>query len=676
MQKEIDNITIMVSIITSWIKGVFMFIFLIILLFHNQHILHAQNLPMKKGRSDLPKSIVIDFNNDYAQITYNQASKALFLSEIAFIGSSESKNNFAGMPQMSANEIGALEIESFSENDILAIQKTFLNTGTINRLIIKNSQIQSIPIDFIIDHNVKEFYIENCRTIDPNSLNQLLARENNLFKLTVSDCGIYKLNIETTSNNIRILDLSNNKLASVASFLSYFPKLDSLFIDGNNIPDTEYELENCAKSNLKYIRADSVSPAFKSYIKQINNLISWDFGPMSESVKKRLNHYGDFSIGNQDYQVFSPAYLQYNQIFSNRLLRVDFDTLFVEEKFWDTITTLSRVSTFNQSVFRLFRHKGLLRGHITFNFYPRRNNKSRIYSSNKFFKNHEELSIFRDYRWVTSGAIKSKEFAPLTKINYIEIRLKYNPSTKTYTIYLKESTGKITTIEALPIKRKMGKSSEIASNDLESDYAKYLSVLARKTRKADKETIKTKRQIRNSLAQLERNSWQLLRSTMSPEERLMTEEAWMNYYVKILSNEAKALESCFPSDIYWIRSLNLLGYSMLSNVNDTNDTEIKNVVFADENGSNIPVKEIYVLNHKSQTYRNYRFTTTIQAISLGLKKDEDISMIVILPDNSYGLIARNEVSFGKNATKNFKLKAQITKYDLITIGQIIDYLNL
>lgn len=676
MRNEKNNKTIMICFIKSWIKGVFMVTFLIISLFHNQYILQAQNLPMKKGRSDLPKRIVIDFNSDYAQITYNQASKAIFLSEIAFIGRSGSNNNFTEMPQMSANEIGAVEIESFSENDILAIHKTFQNTGPINRLIIKNSQIQSIPIDFIIDHNVKEFYIENCRTIDPNSLNQLLARDNNLFKLTVNNCGIYNVNLETNSNKIRILDLSNNKLASVSSFLSYFPKLDSLFIDGNNMPDTEYELENCAKSSLKYIRTDSVSPAFKSYLMQLNNLISWDFGPMSESVRKRLNHYGDFSIGNQDYQVFSSAYLQYNQIFINRLLTVDFDTLFVEEKFWDTITTLSRVSTFNQSVFRIFRHKGILRAHITFNFYPRRNNKSRIYSSIKFFKNHEELSIFRDYRWVTSSPIKSKEFAPLAKINYIEIRLKYNPSTKTYTIYLKESTGKITTIEAIPIKRKMGKSSEIASKDLESDYAKYLTALARKTRKADKETIKSKRQIRNALAQLERNSWQQLRSMMSPEERLMTEEEWMNYYVKILSHEAKALESCFPSDVYWIRSLNLLGYSMLSNVNDTNDTEIQNVVFVDENGSNIPVKEIYVLNHKSQTYRNYRFTATIQAITLGLKKDEDISMIVILPDNSYGLIVRKDISLAKNAAKTLSLKAQITKYDLITIGQIIEYLNL
>ncbi len=676
MKSEKDNRTTKNKSLLKPVKSIFLLNLLVFLLIFFSLQLQAQTINQKSKLFDLPNKIVIDFSNDYAQITYNQASQAQFLSEITFIGKSTNNSNFTGFPQMSANNIVTLEIQFFTEDDFLALQNRLRKTNHISRLIIKNSRIKSIPVEFITDHDINDFHIENCRSIDPISLNQLLNQENNLLKLTVKNCGIYKISSEVTSNKIRVLNLSNNKLASVTSFLPLFPRLDSLFIEGNNLPDLEFELESCANSKLKYIRTDSVSPALEKSLREINNQLSWDFGPMAESVKKRLNHYGNFSIGNKNYQVLSSAYLNYNAIFNNRLLRINFDTLFADEKFWDTISTVYRLSPDNAINYRLFRHKGFQRGHITFNYYPKRNRSSKRYSSPKFFKNHPEATIYRDYIWVTSNPIKPKEFAPLLKKYFMDIRFEYHPQTKNYTIHLKENTGKIISIEAYPIKKKIGKNVNIEDKDLEKDYAKYLSALARKNRKIDKETIKTKRQIRNSLAQIERNCWHQLRSMMSPEERLMSEEEWMSYYVEILSHEAEALETCFPSNVYLQKSLNLLGYSPLGNINDTTSTALKNVSFVDETGSNIPVKEIYVINHKSLTFRNYQFTATIQAITMGLIKEEDISMVIILPDNSFGLVDRKEVSSTINSGKTFNLKAQITKYDLITIGQIIDYLNL
>ncbi|MBN2746792.1 MAG: hypothetical protein JXR34_08690 [Bacteroidales bacterium] len=649
---------------------------LIIFLLFTQYHSFSQGKTKALENNNLPSRIVIDFENEYASAAFTQASKAIFLTNIAFIGSSAAKTNISGLPKLRAHEIGTLEIESVSEVDFLSLMEAFKNTDFISKVVIKNSQISMVPTNFLLEHHVKEFYLENCRTIDPNSLNKLLTLENDLLKLSVINCGIYNVNTDYKSHNIKVLNLSHNKLASLTTFLPFFPKLDSLFIEGNNLPDPEYELEFCASRNLKYIRTDSVSPAIITTLKQINSRIFWDFAPITPEAKIRMNHYGNFNTNNQSYKVYSAAYMHYNQIFSNRLLSITFDTLFTEERFWDSLIVPSRLLNSSNAFFKLFRYRGVQRGHLTFNFYPRKNRKNRNYSSAKFFKAHQELTIYKDYEWVTYNPTKPKEFMPFLKVDYMDIRLLYHPQMKNFTIFLKEPSGKIKTIEAFPVRRRFGKAENISPKDLEKDYAKYLSLLARKNRKSDKEITKNKRLIRNAILQIERNGWQQLRSLMSPEERLLTEEKWMDYYVEILSHEAEALESCYPSETYWLRSLKILGYNRLSNINDTANIELKDIIFINETGSNIPVKEIFVIYHKGLSYRKYQFSPTIQAISLSLVKDEEISMIIILPDNSYGLVNQKEVSTANDKEKVITLKAQVTNYDLITIGQIINYLNL
>lgn len=637
--------------------------FIIVLLNFSWTSIYAQNT--EKIQLDLSSSFFIN--------SFYKATEYFSINHLVFKESPENSIQASELRNFYANTINKIEFQNISDEDFIKILRTLPNTKRISSLIIRDCKITNLPLEFIINANVKELIVENCRTLSPASINRVFSVKSPLLKIGLVNCGLYNLEYIHPDSKLMVVDLRNNKISSAGSQLSKIQTIDSIFLTGNHIPNSDEDLLNFKNSKIKYIETDSISISTHNKLRKMNEDIKWKF--VGNSIQNKIpvnNIFGQFKINNSDYRVYSPAYLQYNRIFNNTLLTFNYDTIKNEERFWDT-TSIN--SAYRQRLritgnFKLYKTKTFLRRHITFQFY-----KDNLFSSTRsaFMRLHPEVLTYKKYYWVTEKAMTSREFKNHAKTTYVDLRLKYNSEGKYYTLYLKKDNGKIDELRVFPVKGKPKAKNEIDidSKDYTTDYAKYLYVLAKINRKDNKIIDKNKRKIRVSIAQMRRNSWNELREFMSPEEREMSEEEWLNYYWDILKYEEQALDYSYPEFIFLARKFAKIGLTQTYQNTDTIGLKQIYVYFTDDNDNNIPVQTIYIIDKSELTYRILNYNATIDPIIINLNENRNYSFIIFLPDNSVGMVKPDQIASAFNDSKRTKLKSQVVESSLITIGQIL-----
>ena len=664
---------------------------------------NSQNkFSISDSRLSNSKYIQLDFGSDFFQDVYKEAANYTTITSIKFIKSKDNSFQWNSLPYMKAQTIKLLELDNISEQDFKYLQNKLSRLQKLQTLIIRNSTINNIPIEFICSLGVQNLLIKNCSLIDPVSVEVLFKSSCSLRKIQLYNCNIYgleKLDFDNPSNRrvsqrgalgsdnnvskkLKVVDLRNNKLASVGKQLAAINSLDSIFLSGNFIPNAEADLMFLKKSKVKYIETDSISPAANNRLRKANKKIEWVFTrPQTKKKLKSKSVFGHFDVNSVKYRVYSSAYIEYDRIFSNALFTINLDTASLDEVFWDTTNILRRNNFVNGQggSFRLFREKSLVRKHITFGF--NKQNKSEIFGNGKyirsiFYKYHPEMTVFRRYKWIMVEPMTSRAFRDYSRTDFIDLRLKYDDMGKKFVLFLKKINGKVISLNVYPVKGNSKKHLSMNAEKYAAEYAKYLSSLAKRKRKHDREILKNKRKIYSSIARNKRNAWNVLRSYMSDKERAMTEKEWMDYYYNIVKYEEQALLSSYPEEIFLERKFKKMGFRRIYARGDSSQVITIIGYFVDNKGMNLPVKKVVIVDKTSMTYRIIYVKSLLSSIGMTVSKGHDMNMLIFLADRSVGMVSGNEIEDSFDVYLNARIESQIVSASLITISQILKNFEL
>lgn len=652
--------------------------------------LHAQRRANRQStyerNSKANTKIVLDIQSSFFETTYNAFAQKQSIYHAKFVNS-DSSVSLLPLTAVHATEINLLEFDNISRRDFEILLSKLKYCVSVNTLKLTNVKISDIPISFIADMKVKTLLINGCRTISPTSMGELMVNMGMIRKLQLRDCGLYNISLLASAKNLRVIDLRDNSISAAGIYLEGLKYVDSIFLSGNNIPDAKNDLLFFKKSNIKYIETDSISSIDNTNLKRALDNKTIVFTQVKESPEqKSKSYFGVFKQNNSNLNVYSNAYLQYERLFSNQIFRITYDTLFFEDRFWDTLNNMnsaySMSSNVNPGIFRLYKEKTVVRKYINFGF---NRNQTRLesmtratkYPRKAFYRAHPELNSFKKYTWVIEESMSSKEFRPISRMSYVDLRLKYDGAGRTFILYLKKKNGDIISLNAYPVKPKNSRKKEDLREVYAADYNRYLNALAKRVRRYDKNVIRDKNRLKISIAKNRRNAWNLLRTYMSPEERDMTEEEWMKYYYNILRYEEEALLNSYPSPMYLTRVFEKNGFSGTNfNFTDTTSRAMLKAYFTDDKDLNIPVKRLIIIDKSDLSYKIIYLNITIDPISFSFNRDNNISILVYLPDGSIGIVKGDEIDKALSSTGTPALKSAITSVEFITIRQVMSEIEL
>ena len=643
---------------------------------------NTQNIYLSAA-DQLPSDVIkLDISTSFFNTSYYNVARYKKLNHLIFTNSIEKPLSESIFSFFNAEQIHTLEFDNISLADFNYILMMLKKVKAINTLIIRKTKIETIPMLLITTKGVRTLIVNNCKTLNPNALNPVFTERTFLNTLRITNCEIYSLEKVFPRNGFSVIDLRNNHLSYAGIKLSYIKTLDSVFLSGNNIPNAMEDLMNFNSKELKYIETDSISVLANTKLREARKNIHWEFVPKpSASDKLTKKVFGQFVVNSSKYKIYSTAYLQYDRLFTNAQFFVNLDTSSLDEVFWDTLNKLSRQIplALNKNIFRLYKEKNIIRKHITFGFNKDRkglNFSYYSYSKSNFYKSHPEMSIYKKYHWITVKPMNSKDFRTFSRRNFVDLRLIYDDIGKSYTLYLKKFDGTIIALKVFPAKGKGKKNIKNNSEKYASDYAKYLASLTKKNRKHDRDIIRNKKRVYVSIERAKRNAWNNLRSYMSPIEREMTNEEWMNYYFQLVKYEEKALLAAYPEGVFLERKLQKMGFTYEGINMDTVGLTLISVYFTDENNANIPVSKLVLLNKSRMTYKIVYVGSFFSSIDLSIYRDDDLSIIVFMPDKSVGLITMDDIIPSIQNSINNRIHSQIVGSELISIGQVLKVFDL
>ncbi len=644
-------------------------------------LLYAQEVKLNSSLSSgvVPaKSIVLDINSQFFKDEYSEIAKKQFLFKLRIINSGSGKI-LDSLPILSATSIDVLEFQDITGGDFYTLTDKLVNCKTIGVLSLKNVKISDIPVSFIKEKNISTLQFEDCKTISPLSFHLLLTDSVETKKIMIRNCALYSLPDKLSLPYIEVIDLRDNKLTSAGQNLCDLNSLDSVYLSGNFIPDPVNDLEYLIKSNVRFIETDSVSLSVNQNIreKMIGKTIV--FHNIEDFTDKLSNSFfGQFKTGNPSFIIYSDAYLQYEKLLSNPLFIYNPDTLSFEEKFWDTSGNVRPYLM----PFRIFKEKNVVKKHINFGFKESKETIRTFIGCSKcgrsnFYRQHPEMNIFRRYTWVIKAQITPGDFRNYSKIDFIDLRIRYDGVDKFFTLYLKKVDGSIIWLGAYPVKKGNKHKNAGIWKKYPSEYARYLSALDRHSRQLDKDLYRNKQKIHTAVIKNKRNLWNTLRSYMSIEEREMTETEWLKYYTNALRYEDEALKSSYPGEVLLCRQLEKLGYiNRYSKAIDSLSVKIIPAFFVDNNGVNIPVKKVVLIDRTSFTYKIISVKSPLDPVMETIPVENNVVMLVYLPDSSVGIVKNKNIGIAIKNNCETGIKTSVVEPGLITIGQIINDLKL
>jgi hypothetical protein len=648
----------------------------------------GQRTTATKIVSDL--NLRLNLSSGLFEDVYSKAADYNSINYLMFANSSGSEDVTANLKNFSTQKINTLEFDNISDEDFRNLLDKFYFTKTVNTLIIRNSSIASLPLDFIYRMKIKSLTVENCPSINPVSIATLLYNTGELRRISLRNCKIYSIspserfyteydNGPLNKSQLQTLDLRDNKISEAGFYLAAFESLDSVFLSGNNIPDDSTDLKYLANTKIKYVEADPVSEEVKLMLKKAGKHIDWDFRanvakPVEDSP---ANAYGSFSTNSTSFKILSTAYLHYEELFSSPQSNISYDTLSREQIFWDTVNKYGRSYAVLNSInsFKLFKQRTMKRNHITFTFNKIKKTgwfSTELYTRPMFYSKHPEMNVFRKYRWIVFDEMNPREFRKYTSEIYTDLRLKFVPGLNYYEIYLKRADGGINVLKAYPVRGKKAKRMKVEPSRYTGDYSRYMAILSRLSRSHDRTIYRNKQLARTSAERMRRNAWNVLRTYMSAEERKMSEEEWMKYYFKVLKYEDAALSGVYPSETFLLRKFEKAGFTN-NYISDTSLTKTVFGYFTDEKGFNIPASSYIIIDKTSMTYtRKYVGSVLFPAV-INLPVQADVNIMVFLIDGSVGLVLPDEIKKALSSDPdNVRLRCKIIERELVTIGQIFN----
>lgn len=526
---------------------------------------------------------------------------------------------------------------------------------------------------------------------------------------------------------IEVLDISNNWLTDLPDKISGMQNLADIDMSGNIIINPFSTLGKLKSLSIRYINLDKgltddekekLSKLFpNAQITEISSNGDEDTLDVSipdtlSSVKIKLPdlsastnsdtvEYGIINIEGETFQVYSQAYLHYAAIFNSQYLQYDFDSLTFDERFSDTnYINVYKRSTRNIGAVPIFMEKH--KGKTAFSFFdfPEKSWIRNLFipQNNDYNpginKMYYELNVFKGVIWIYKGELKKRKFKKAFAVSntrkrllgrripkvYTDIRIYYDQPDKIFTLELKNNSG-FKKFIAYPINRSGNMTLEENQKNYTKLYAKYLTTLTKRKTRFHKSLIKEKALYETALNKSIQKTWaDFQKLYMSPDEKKISKEDWLEYYDKVIANEKKALYASPLTVNNLERNLVLNKYLEVpgsSVVNNDVSARYLGAYFIDQDSSLLAVAKIIVINNENKTFCEFDGSLGVDASPVMLAPGSSVSIVVQLRNGDMGVL-KNETFIKadfKNTTE-YTFKVERISKKLGSIGQVVDILNL
>jgi len=255
----------------------------------------------------------------------------------------------------------------------------------------------------------------------------------------------------------------------------------------------------------------------------------------------------------------------------------------------------------------------------------------------KKYSSSAELNAFNGHVWVYSGPLSRQEFANkyVSRKKWTDTRIRYNSTQNLFTIELK-SPHETVTMEAFPVKP-----------DYTTDTKKYLKVYARMdkryTTSLNRYEARFDKNIARKMARAQKTAWKRIRAAMSPEEKKMSREEWLDYAMRRLAKEKDSLDNFRTSYSTITRSLDIDGFGFW---NCDQIMRLKNPVnviahFKNQFGKEMKAVTIHVIDSRIKgvlSYGNLKETSRIS-----FDPESETAIFLIDENGSIGLVDKISV---------------------------------
>ncbi|PBQ34652.1 hypothetical protein CNR22_23710 [Sphingobacteriaceae bacterium] len=579
-----------------------------------------------------------------------------------------------------------------------------LKSLPLTELKLLDNDIKKTPPTISQLTSLKKLTISGSNQLDYSVLVDQLTKVKGLTTLSIPVNYISELpkNIDQLKA-LQVLDVSNNNLTELPKELSSLKAINKLSIQGNLLVDPAKDLENLKDNTIQYLALDKeISGEDLERIKKMFPTAQIYF-PLNEEEPKEPAAVKEQTVSPQrtgelrvkkEARLLSGAYALYPVLFQP--IVYTFDTLTFEERYKDLryagTSRIMRAGVMDEPPFhfRTLRNRGEGKG-----------KRKEIWFYFPFEGVFQELRAFSGMYWVYKGPLTKKQFKktylkirrrpssayffPRVKrkfpIGWNDIRVIIDKNNSQFTIQLKSDTG-FSEFTACPVFAYMDPYKN--TQTYTKKYLLYQRFLQRRSQNFKKQQAREKATYDRNYNKVKEYAWKELQLRMSDEEKLMSQEDWLEYYDNIVANEEEAINGSSLSTPFILRSLALKSYAAFAEPTNPSTvatrsntafyrTKSVEVDFMNANGAGkLAVANIIVLDSKNKLYYMNAGTLGLLPNTLSLQQFAGYKIIIQMRNGDWGAVDTEEIdkqNFESSETLLFK--TQVFDKNLDTIGDLL-----
>lgn len=619
---------------------------------------------------------------------------------------------------------------TFRENELKKIPETISSIRNLQILTIEGnvnldyadlwSKLRTLPVTELnlIDNDLKKTpqslsqlsYLKKIMISGSNQLNYAglvdqLTKIKGLTTLSIPVNYISELpkNIDQLKA-LQVLDVSNNNLVELPKEISALKAINKLSIQGNLLVDPAKDLENLKDNTIQYLALDKEIPGEDlERIKKMFPTAQIYFPPNEQETPTPVvakdtkttdsQRSGELRV-KKEARLLSGAYALYPVLFQPIIYT--FDTLTFEERYKDLryagVTRIRRSGVMEIPPFHFTKkgYRGQQKG--------KRNETWFYLPADGIF---QELRAFSGMYWVYKGDLTKKQFRKTylslrirqrrnwfttfvkkqTPVYWNDVRVIIDKNNNQFTIQLKKDSG-FSQFVGYPVFAYVDPARN--SQTYTKKYLLYQRFLQRRAQNFKKIQVREKAAYERNYAKVKEYAWKELQLRMSDEEKLMSQEEWLEYYDGIVANEEGALNASSLSTPFILRVLTVKGYTafapstMPSTVTTRSATAFyrtKSVEadFLNADGSGkLAVANIMVLDSKNKLYYTSVGTLGLLPNTINLQQFAGYKLLVQMRNGDWGSVSSEELDKQNfEANVPLSLKTEVFDKNLGTIGELL-----
>ncbi len=289
---------------------------------------------------------------------------------------------------------------------------------------------------------------------------------------------------------------------------------------------------------------------------------------------------------------------------------------------------------------------------------------------------YPELRAFSGMYWIYQGELSRRKFKKnFLKKSWGDIRIEFDKNNSMFTIHLKSPTGfeKITaypfTYNNIPLEK--------VQQTYVIKFLGYEKALSRRAELFRRNLNKGKKKYDANFKKMHDYAWKELQINMCNEEKLMSQNDWLEYYDNIVANEKKAIDNAPLSLAFLLRQLSLVGFNTRAGNNRTPTTGFRintlNVDFIDATGSGkLAVANIIILDNRNKTFSQMTGTLGLAPNLIPISQYSSNLVFVQLRNGDFGLVTSNEIDRQPiQPLQTCQYKVKVFDKNLDTIGNLL-----